>query len=176
MKTLVIYSSVTGNTGTLARAIATALPGHVDLHSVYRAPPAAGYELLLLGFWVYRRKPDPRALRYMKELQGQNVAVFGTLAAWPHSEHARAVLAHARHALSGNRYLGEFLCLGKLSRKRFLRAMDPACRDYRHPRTPERIRRLQEGQKHPDAADLARAAEYFYRLASNFYQEKNNDT
>ena len=52
-------------------------------------------------------------------------------------------------AEGGNQILGHFFCQGRLA---------PAVRkNSRHPRTPERERRLNEAEKHPDSADFAAA-------------------
>ena len=166
MRSLIVYSSVTGNTRLVAEGIAKALSIKTDVFPVYKAPSAAGYDLVLLGFWVYRAKPDPRMLRYMQTLSNQNVALFGTLAAWPDSPHAQAVLSYARHVLADNNIMGEFLCLGRLSQKRFAVCMNPEYVNPRHPMTPERKARLIEGRMHPDAADITRATDYFCHIAS----------
>jgi len=108
----------------------------------------------------------------MHTVHRQNVAFFGTLAAWPDSPHAQTVLSHARHALSDNAIAGEFLCMGKLSQQRFHTYMNPAYADATHPMTPERKARLLEGQHHPDAGDLARAADFFQRIALRLIPEK----
>ncbi|MDR2826129.1 MAG: flavodoxin family protein [Deltaproteobacteria bacterium] len=165
MNTLIVYSSVTGNTRLVAEGIAEALPAATKIYPVHKAPPPIGYDLIFLGFWVYRGKPDPRMLRYMQRIHNQKVALFGTLAAWPDSPHAQAALRHARHALGSTVILGEFLCLGKLSSKRFNECMNPAYAKASHPMTPERKTRLLEGQTHPDDTDIIRATEYFCRIA-----------
>ena len=166
MRSLIVYSSVTGNTRLLAEGIAKALSVETDVFPVHKAPSTIGYDLVLLGFWVYRAKPDPRMLRYMQTVSHQNVALFGTLAAWPDSPHAQAVLSHARHVLTGNNIVGEFLCLGRLSQKRFAACMSPEYVNLRHPMTPERKARLIEGQMHPDVTDITRATDYFCHIAS----------
>lgn len=167
MKIIIVYSSVTGNTRLIAESIADVLPAVTKVYPVYKAPSVVGYDLVLLGFWVYRGKPDPRMLRYMHTLRDLNVAVFGTLAAWPNSLHAHAVLQHAKKALHNNRILGEFLCLGKIAPARLQKCMHPTYVSARHPMTLERTARLLEGQTHPDVADIARATDYFCYIASH---------
>ena len=52
MKTLIVYSSLTGNTKKVAEAIAAVLPG-CDLLPVEEAPASVeGYDLVALGYWV----------------------------------------------------------------------------------------------------------------------------
>lgn len=167
MKCLVVYSSRTGNTKKLAEAVASALPG-CDLCAVESAPSGEGYDLVAVGYWVDRGRPDARSSAYLQRLRGANVALFGTLGAWPDSDHARECAA-AGEALAkasghGNTVLGTFLCQGKI---------DPKVIDFMkkkfsetHPMTPERLARIKEAEKHPDEEDCRRAQERFRAYAA----------
>ena len=173
MHTLIVYSSITGNTRQVAEAIADALPGQVALHPVAEAPAPQGYDLVLPGFWVNKGMADPAMLRYFSLITGQNIAFFGTLAAWPDSPHAMQVLANTNEALKNNTILGSFLCQGRLSAKRMAQYMNPAYENANHPMTPERKARLLEAQKHPDQNDLDRAVGYFLGIHSALAQKRN---
>ena len=172
MRTLIVYSSLTGNTRQVAEAIAGALPGPVDLYPVHKAPAPLGYTLVLPGFWVNRAMADPRMLRYFPQIIGQQVAFFGTLAAWPDSPHALKVIENTKEALKNNTLLGAFLCQGRLSPKRMAQYNDPARARPNHPMTPERMARLEEAQNHPDANDLANAAQYFLAIYNTLAQKR----
>ena len=155
MQTLVVYSSRTGNTEKLARALAEALPDS-ELLPVAQAPANPSHDWVLVGYWAFRGGPDEAAGVYLRGLSGQKVALFGTLAAWPDSEHA----AHCREAAErllieperGNTVLGTFLCQGRLHA------------EPRHPLTPERRARLAEAAKHPNEADFQAARAFFTEL------------
>ena len=164
MNTLVVYSSITGNTRKVAEAIARNLSGDVALYPVGEAPAPQGYDLVLPGFWVNKAMPDLQTIQYLKQITGQCVAYFGTLAAWPDSPHAMQVIANTDAMLDGNTILGSFLCQGRLAPKRMARYMDPAYASSNHPMTPERKARLLEAEKHPDQDDLDRAAAYFLEI------------
>jgi flavodoxin len=45
MKTMIVYSSQTGNTKKLAEAVRDALQGDTELYPITEAPAAKGYEL-----------------------------------------------------------------------------------------------------------------------------------
>lgn len=165
MKSLIVYSSRTGNTKKVAEAIASVLPD-CDLHPVESAPSAEGYDLIAVGYWADRGKPDARASAYLQTLRGTTLALFGTLGAWPDSDHARdcAAAGEALAASHGNTVLGTFLCQGRI---------DPKVIDFmrkkfadRHPMTPERLARIREAEKHPDAEDCRRARELFLDYAA----------
>ena len=51
MKTLVLWSSRTGNTKAVAQAIYDALPGDKDMIEEGREKDTARYDLIFVGFW-----------------------------------------------------------------------------------------------------------------------------
>ena len=163
----IIYSSRSGNTRAVAEHLAASLGlGAVNAREELKArmddrgpdgrlvrgdTAGTADEILLLGFWAWRCGPNPTMRDLMRGLRNRRVFLFGTMAAWPDSEHARDCLACARELLAGggNEVLGHFFCQGRL---------DPTVRkNSRHPATPEREQRLAEAEKHPNAEDFAAA-------------------
>lgn len=162
MRVLTVYSSVTGNTRRVAEAIAAETPGQ-GLCPVDEAPEPADYDVLLLGFWVRRGQPDPRMLRYMERVYGKELVLFGTLGAWPDSDHALRCAAAAADMMHGrgNSVRGVFLCQGRVNPKILEKASDSL--RQKHPPTEERRLRHLEAAKHPDARDLANAKSFVRR-------------
>lgn len=162
MKTLVVYSSRTGNTRAIAEAVAEVLPD-CALHPVESAPSPEGYDLVAVGYWVDKGKPDARATAYLEGVRGATVALFGTLGAWPDSDHAKECMACGESLVSaperGNTVLGTYLCQGKVDPK-VVAMMQRMASDV-HPMTPERKARLEEAAKHPDEEDRRKARETF---------------
>lgn len=174
----ILYSSRTGNTRKLAEHLASQLFLPLfDARSVLAAHKAdfpdgahpligngagAHEDILLLGFWTWRGGPNPTMREIMKALWGRRVFVFGTMAAWPDSPHAEGCLARIRSLLDegGNTLLGHFFCQGRL---------DPRVRaKSHHPFTPERLRRLEAAEKHPDGADLDAALMAAYTALKSY--------
>lgn len=164
MNCIVVYSSVTGNTRSVAEAIHGVMPAGALIAPVHKAPPPEEFDFLALGFWVRRARPDPRMIRYMQRVRGKQTAWFGTLAAWPHSEHGLLVRKNTAELLQGNVVLGGFLCQGRLAPKRFAEAMGRGPDHPTHPLTEERKARLIEASRHPDESDFAAAREEFKRV------------
>jgi flavodoxin len=163
MKTLLVYSSRTGNTETVARAVFETLPEPREIHAVAEAPPAEGYDFVVLGFWVDKGRPDEQAARYMATVRGKVVGLFGTLGAAPDSEHGLECVRRATEMAAGaNRVLGTFLCRGRIAPE-VVAAMERHASDI-HPMTPERIARIREAEGHPDETDLRNAREFFRNL------------
>ena len=166
MKALVVYSSRTGNTRKIAEAIAAVLPG-CEIHPVESAPAPEGYDLVAVGYWVDKGMPDAQAKAYLETVRDAKVALFGTLGAWPDSEHARDCIRKSEALLKeperGNTVMGSFICQGKVD-PRVVEMMNKVAADV-HPMTPERKARLEEAARHPDDTDRARAKEYFLAFA-----------
>ncbi len=160
MKTLVVYSSRTGNTRMIAEAVHSAMPEGTDIFPVQDAPDPSGYDVIALGFWVDKGAPDDAMARYMDRVRGKSVGLFGTLGAWPDSDHARESMQKAVERVPGNRVLGTFICQGKVDPK-LLAAMAKMGGGNPHPMTEERKARIEEAAKHPNEADCDAARKVF---------------
>lgn len=162
MKSLIVYSSRTGNTRMIAEAIHSAMPAGTALIPVENAPDPAGYDFLALGFWVDKGGPDAAMAAYMDQLSGLKLGLFGTLGAWPDSDHAHKSMQRALNRVSGNEVLGTFICQGKVDPK--LIAAMSKMRNSPHPMNEERKARLEEAAKHPNEADCEAGRQVFARI------------
>ncbi len=116
MKTLVVYSSRTGNTQRLAEAVCRALPDGALLSQVDAAPDPSDYDFVALGFWLQAGQPDPQSQAYLARLIGHpKVFLFATHGASPQSEHARQAMAQARTMTRGAQIAGTFSCYGSVN-------------------------------------------------------------
>jgi hypothetical protein len=172
MKSLVIFSSRTGNTAMVARAIFEVLPEPREIFPVEEAPPACGYDFVALGFWVDRGWPDARARRYMQQTRNVTIGLFGTLGAEPESTHGRSCMARAVDLVAGNHLAGTFLCQGRIDPE-VIAAMQKST-DAHHTMTPERLARIRAADSHPDAADLMRAQETFKTMLAALSEPANH--
>ena len=159
MNACIVYSSCTGNTRKVAEALADT--SGLPCFPVRNAPEPDDFDILALGFWVRKGQPDARALRYMERVRGKHVFFFGTLGAWPHSDHARRCMAATHEILQagGNTVVDGFLCQGRVNPH----VVAASQRKGGHPLSPERLARLREAERHPDATDLAAARLHWHR-------------
>ncbi len=158
MKTLVVYSSRTGNTKKVGEAIAAVLP-NCEVFDVDSAPSAEGYDFVAIGYWVDKGMPDAKCKAYIETISNVHVGMFGTLGAYPDSDHAKDCIVKGEALLTeparGNTVLGSFLCQGKVDPK--ITEMMNKMSNNPHPMTEERKARLEEAAKHPDEKDCANA-------------------
>lgn len=171
MKSLIVYSSLTGNTKQVAEAIAAVFGDTAELVRVEDAPTAAeDYDFVAVGFWVDKGTADAKAREYISSLHAKKVALFGTLGAYPDSEHAANSMNNAAALLAtDNELVGTFICQGKIDPRLIERFKDlPA--DHPHAMTPERSARHQAASTHPDAEDLAKAQAVFTKIRAQLNQ------
>ncbi len=166
MKTLVVYSSLTGNTKKVAQALAAVMPECI-LVSVEEAPASVEeYDLVAVGYWVDRGMPDSKTRAWLENVKDTKLAFFGTLGAWPDSDHAKECIAQgeklALEPARGNTVFGSWLCQGKIDPK-VLEVMAKMAGNV-HPMTPERKARIEEAAKHPDENDCRRAQDFIRKI------------
>ena len=148
MRTLVLYSSRTGNTEKVAQAIASALPAGTPCLPVGQAPAdLTAYDLVFLGYWVDRGTANAEARAVMEGLHNEHIALFATLGADPQSEHGKMCLEHGAALLPDPDAVIEMMY------KQF-----PA--GHPHGKSPARDALHARAAVHPDEQDLRNAAAF----------------
>ena len=161
MKSLVLWSSRTGNTKAVAEAIYEALPGEKDIMEEGRqGKDLSSYDLIFVGFWGYRRGADPVAQTTLSSLEHQNVAIFATAGTYPDSEPAKMYLANAAALLpASSTCVGTFICQGRVNsfHQKKIKGLP---QETAHTMDPARLARLEEAEKHPNESDFAAARQW----------------
>ena len=109
MKCLVVYSSRSGNTEQVARAIHAALGPECVLAEAAAAPPPEKFDFIALGVGAYDGWPDGDMRAYMKRCRNKEVGVFLTLGAYPDSEAAYQYLGRAEGLLENCTLRAKFI-------------------------------------------------------------------
>jgi flavodoxin len=117
MKSMVVYSSQSGNTGMLAQAVYETLASEKAIYPVGEAPEPDGSDLVAVGFWLQAGQPDPQTQAYLKKIGRQKVFLFATHGAAADSEHARQAMASAQQLLPEADIIGQFNCQGQVNPK-----------------------------------------------------------
>lgn len=97
MKGLIAYSSLTGNTKTLAEKLAVGLAelGDWTLVDIKKGASTQGYDCVLAGGWIDRAWPDKVAKQWIQALPKEiPCGIFVTMGAEPSSEHGDRVRAN----------------------------------------------------------------------------------
>ena len=160
MKALVAYSTLTGNTKKVAEAFASGLGEGAETFEVSAAPAdISGYDLVVIGFWVDRGHPDQKSMDFMKRVEGKKVFSVFTLGAKPRSAHAfKCAYTSASFWGAGCEQIGAWHCQGAIDPK-LIERMRQMPAGGPHSASPENEARWAAAASHPDADDLAAAAE-----------------
>lgn len=168
MRTLITYSTLTGNTRKVAESIHKAVAGSelMDISDVKNLD----YDMIIVGTWIDKGTADAKALKFIQSLKDKTTAFFFTLGAYPDSEHAKNCVENITKLFTDNNNSveGHFLCQGAVDPKliEMMKTRFPA--DHPHGPNPERIKRWKDASTHPDEKDLADAYSYFKDLMEKF--------
>ena len=162
MKSIILYSSLTGNTKSVAEAMASVMPEGTPCVPVKDAPEnLADYDTVLVGFWVDRGTANKEAAKLIETLKNPNVVFFATLGMYADSDHARESIEKASELLPNKETLVDgFVCQGKIDPKviEMMYKMFPP--GSAHGQSPERDALHKAAETHPDEQDFANAKEF----------------
>lgn len=163
----VIFSSVTGNTKKVAHEILKIMPEGTEIYDLKELKNESDADLLVLGYWADRTTANKEMREFMEGLKGKKVITFGTLGAYPDSEHAKKTKENVSKLLEeNNEVLGNFLCQGKIDTKitemfKKIGAKGP------HVMTPERIKMHEDSESHPNEDDFNNAKDFVRKILNN---------
>jgi flavodoxin len=147
MKSLVVYSSQTGNTRKLAEAVFEGLTGDKALYPVEEAPEPSGYGFIAVGFWLMGGKPDPKSSDYLGRVGNKPLFLFATHGAGAGSDHAIHGMALAKSLAAESDIRGTYSCQGEVSPKILEKAS-------KKPEPPVWLADAPDAVGHPDDADV----------------------
>lgn len=147
-KTLVTYSSETGNTKKIAEAIHDSLQGEKEIKPVNEVQELDEYGLVFIGFPVHSHGVPLRIERLLQRIPaGKKIALFSTHGSITGSRLSREAIEHAVVTASQAKVLGTFSCRGKVSAY----ALEVLSRSPEHKAWSEMAA---SAQTHPDQGDL----------------------
>lgn len=156
MNYAIVYSSRTGNTAMLARAIQEVLPREECIYFGAPDPIALQAEMVYVGFWTDKENCDEDTAAFLKDLQRHRVFLFGTAGYGGAPAYFEKMLSRTRENLApGVQVVGTYMCQGKMPQA--VRTRYEAMEDS--PRRAMMLENFDRALSHPDAEDLARLQE-----------------
>ncbi|MCH4891044.1 flavodoxin [Acidaminobacter sp. JC074] len=156
MKTLIVYSSRTGNTKKLAQRIYEDVEKHsaVTLSAVEDLnEEIKDYDYVAIGYWNDKGTADKLAQTLTEKIVDKKVILFGTQGADPKSDHGKKCIENVNKIFRSNQVVGHFLCQGKIDPE-LTKQFQSLPKDHPHAMDEARLKRHLEAAKHPDADDL----------------------
>ena len=156
MKSIVIYSSLTGNTKQVAEAIACALSEGTPCVSMSELPSdIAAYDLV---FAVDKGTANKEARDVLGRLHNPHIALFATAGVPPHMEHAKQSLVNAASCLpEGVVPVDTFICQGKVDPKVIAMMYKMFPKGHSHGQSADRDARHKQAAVHPNEDDYKAA-------------------
>ncbi len=148
MKSLIVFSSKTGNTKKLAEIIYETLPGERTMQPVAEADKPEGFDLVCVAFNFMAGKPDPATQKYLAEIGKQKIILVATHGAAKNSAHAQNGMQAARKMVPEAKILATFSCPGEVNPEFMKKAAAK-------PEPPPWLGDAPAAKGHPDEADLA---------------------
>lgn len=150
MKYSVFYSSVTGNTEKLAKAVEEVFAQDTKVEDPAEA------DLVCVGFWTREGNADEKSRNFLKTLYNRKIFLFGTAGFGDSQSYFGGLLEKVQDSMNDtNEVVGGFMCQGKVSQ---------AARDLYHKLKSEvphqgahydlMIANADKGVTHPDADDI----------------------
>lgn len=162
MKSIVIYSSLTGNTKQVAEAITSVLPVGTPCVSMKELPAdIASYDLVFAGFWVDKGTANKDARDVLGTLHNPHIALFATAGVPPHMEHAKQSLINAAACLpEGVVPVDTFICQGKVDPKVIEMMYKMFLKGHSHGQSADRDARHKQAAVHPNEDDCNAACQF----------------
>lgn len=171
MSILLAYSSKTGNTQAVAKAIAEILPEGSDFFKISEVKDTDKYDVVIVGFWVDQGLPNKEAMTFIDTLKNKKIGYFFTLGAYTNSKHAQDCHDKAVELLTAhnNKIVSSFCCQGKID-PTLTEKFKELPKDHPHYMDEARMKRHQEAALHPDAKDFENAQAVFKDFISKVSQ------
>lgn len=160
MKSLVVYSSQTGNTRKLAEAAFEALSGEKEILLVDDAPDPSEYDSIVVGFWLKGGKPDPKSAEYLGKVKQKALFLFATHGAAAESNHAIQGMEFAKSLAPESDIRGTYSCQGEVNPKVLEKAS-------KKPQPPVWLTDAQDAVGHPNSVDIEILKHQISKLFTN---------
>lgn len=162
MKNLVFYSSNTGNTSFLAKALSAHLEGTLisTREALKRAPSQTQDNLsqvVFVGFWTDKGSCDADTLDLLSRLHGKKILLFGTAGFGQSESYFSQILSRVSAAIPpDSQFLSGFMCQGRMPssvRSRYESLLGAAGSEEERARISALIQNFDNALSHPDRSD-----------------------
>ncbi|HBE9443636.1 flavodoxin [Clostridioides difficile] len=162
MKSLILYSSLTGNTKKIACSIYEAIQGKKEIKNISELVDDSidyeNYDIVFLGYWVDKGICDKNSKQVLENIHNKKIALFGTMGASTKGSYGASIIEKIESIIpKDNEILGSFICQGKIAEglKVKYKEMLKLSPDNEHIR--QQLNNHEESQSHPDEQEIYEA-------------------
>ncbi|HBF4254356.1 flavodoxin family protein BilS [Clostridioides difficile] len=162
MKSLILYSSLTGNTKKIACSIYEAIQGKKEIKNISELVDDSidyeNYDIVFLGYWVDKGICDKNSKQVLENIHNKKIALFGTMGASTKGSYGASIIEKIQSIIpKDNEILGSFICQGKIAEglKVKYKEMLKLSPDNEHIR--QQLNNHEKSQSHPDEQEIYEA-------------------
>lgn len=161
MKSLIIYSSLSGNTEKIAMAIKDEVEDcEIISAKDFRPQMITNFDVFYIGYWVDKGDCDMKSRGILESLNQQNIVLFGTLGAAENTAYYNLIKTYVEEHAKHQHILGHFLCQGKVSDTLIERYKEMLKKNPDDEHMKQQVANYENGKSHPDEMDIINAKEF----------------
>lgn len=168
MKTVIIYSSLTGNTKKVCEVAFKHLQQEKQLIQVEEKDTVdwTKVENVIIGYWVDKGTADAKTRKFLSKLQNKNLYFIGTLGESPTSFHGEKCIRNVTKLCEkNNHFKGGILVRGKVSED-LKQKMDKFPLNIVHKFVPNMKQIVLDAEGHPNEEDFQRVIEFIKKTVN----------
>ncbi|MCI7344603.1 MAG: flavodoxin family protein [Fusobacterium necrophorum] len=168
MKTVIIYSSLTGNTKKVCEVAFKHLQQEKQLIQVEEKDTVdwTKVENVIIGYWVDKGTADAKTRKFLSKLQNKNLYFIGTLGESPTSFHGEKCIRNVTKLCEkNNHFKGGILVRGKVSED-LKQKMDKFPLNIVHKFVPNMKQIVLDAEGHPNEEDFQRVIEFIEKTVN----------
>ncbi|MDD4149000.1 MAG: flavodoxin family protein [Bacteroidales bacterium] len=156
MKYMIVYSSITGNTQIIAKAIKDVLN---ENNCIYYGKPdgllTQDVKIVFVGFWVLRGSCPEEIKLYLRTLENKKIFLFGTAGFGGSETYYEGIMAEVKQYISeSNIIVDSFMCQGKMTKNVLERYQKLLKEKPEDDNILNMINNYKDALLHPDADDV----------------------
>ncbi|MCC0635070.1 MULTISPECIES: flavodoxin family protein BilS [unclassified Clostridioides] len=165
MKSLILYSSLTGNTKKIAQSIYDAMQGEKEIKNISEVTDNnvdyEKYDIIFLGYWVDKGICDKNSKLVFENIHNKKLALFGTMGANTKGNYGINIMDKVKDVFSkDNEIVGSFICQGKIAEGLKVKYEEMLKLHPENEHIREQLKGHEESQSHPDEQDVSEAVRF----------------
>ena len=157
MTYMIVYSSNTGNTEMIAKAIKDAMDKNSCIY--YGKPDGTqtqDADIVFVGFWVLKGSCAEETKNYLRTLENKKIFLFGTAGFGGSGEYFESILTDVKGYISdSNKVVDSFMCQGKMLHNVYERYQKLLEEQPENANVINMINNYEKALSHPDIHDIA---------------------